>query len=496
MGSLELLFDDKEIWNKQRKIIENTIVIIALMIVANILGAFFFAGYLLTKPMARVIEGVKKIADGDYDNPLEPVAQQDLNTIIDEVNSMAKQIGAKTVQLVQSEEQAYIGQKLAEKAKKSVREFLDNSGQGFLSFGADLLVDYEYSSECEHIFKQTIAKKNISELLYGEDKDGKTLFAKNIYRIFNESNVFRQNLYISLLPSEFSIATQNIQAEYKIVNNRMMLILTDVTLQKKLENEIDSERKKLKFVVTTVRESQDFFEIINDFKQFCEFHLPALLSSDNDMSEELILEELYRQVHTFKGLFGQQGFLELPKMLHDMETKLNNFQKNPNEFHTLLKNDPIANDIFGLKNVTQLLNDDLKIIDEYIGGDFLENQGNVIIGFKQADKLYNQAKQIFNMDDPFEMKEVRQLLSEIISMRQINLKNILRNHMKNAYGLAERLGKKIFKNDVEGDNVFVESTKYVPFFKTLVHVFRNSIDHGIETIDERDEHGKSEIAQL
>jgi two-component system chemotaxis sensor kinase CheA len=45
------------------------------------------------------------------------------------------------------------------------------------------------------------------------------------------------------------------------------------------------------------------------------------------------------------------------------------------------------------------------------------------------------------------------------------------------------------------EDIFV-SDNMKPFIKTLVHIFRNSVDHGIESVDERLQNGKDEKATI
>ncbi len=73
-----------------------------------------------------LVQPLWRIAGGDYSHTLEPVAQMDLNAIVDEVNLMAAQIDAKTKRLVHSEEQARLGQVAAEAATRFKSEFLAN----------------------------------------------------------------------------------------------------------------------------------------------------------------------------------------------------------------------------------------------------------------------------------------------------------------------------------------------------------------------------------
>ena len=61
--------------------------------------------------------------------------------------------------------------------------------------------------------------------------------------------------------------------------------------------------------------------------------------------------------------------------------------------------------------------------------------------------------------------------------------------------LAERQGKRI---DVQiiGDEIKVNTDKYTNFINTSVHLFRNMVDHGIETEDERVDKEKSQKGNI
>jgi CheY-specific phosphatase CheX len=56
--------------------------------------------------------------------------------------------------------------------------------------------------------------------------------------------------------------------------------------------------------------------------------------------------------------------------------------------------------------------------------------------------------------------------------------------------LAQRLEKNIEPMVVQSDDIFI-SDNFKPFLNSLVHVFRNCVDHGIESSEDRIEKGKS-----
>jgi PAS domain-containing protein len=111
---------------------------------------------------------------------------------------------------------------------------LDSSAQGFLAVDQDLIIDPEYSKVCDNIFEQPVAGLNIAELLFEGNKTQIANLHKNIARIVEEEDEFVQDLYLCLLNDEYQIKQKNIEIEFKsITNNRVVLILTDITRSKK-----------------------------------------------------------------------------------------------------------------------------------------------------------------------------------------------------------------------------------------------------------------------
>lgn len=127
-----------------------------------------------------------------------------------------------------------------------IRNLLDNSNQGFLTFGRDLIVDREYSSECTKLFGQKIANMNILDLLHRENSEQNYIFNLVINDIFDEKDEEIKLSYLQKLPSLLIINDKYVNVNYKIINyeegmkdsESIMLILTDITEKKRAEDEI------------------------------------------------------------------------------------------------------------------------------------------------------------------------------------------------------------------------------------------------------------------
>lgn len=398
---------------------------------------------------------------------------------------------------------------VAEEASRAKSEFLDNSGQGFLSFGEDFIVDPEYSLECETIFEQHIGGKNISGLLFADKEVTlKKSFQRTVGLILNEPLDLKQELYLSLLKPSYLVGDLHIKAEYILLeNHKMMLILTDISREKKLEQDVVVERNRLKFVIAAVRESKDFFTIIEEFNNFKVKSLPELFSRHQHFPKEL-LSEIYRAVHTFKGLFGQQEFIKFPEWLHFMESRIAEM---------------ISSETVSIDRIEQLISDfqneaildqDLGIIRTFLGDQFMERKGGVLISTELAANIGWMARKLLNavgappsgeVDDPAQnpLKEIREpasdlrkILVQASQIRHVNLKTLLNSHVDGVVRLSQRLGKQISPFKVEGVDIWVDPDRFTPFIRSLVNVFRNAVDHGVETPEERIEAGKSEVAAI
>lgn len=376
-------------------------------------------------------------------------------------------------------------------ARAKISALLDNSGQGFLSFGRKLLVDEEYSRECGKIFGAPIGGLPINVLLYPAEKAGQNNFARNITRILSEPDSFKRDLYISLMPSEFLLRGKYLRAEYKLLgDDKLMLILTDITGQKELEQGIRQERRRLKLIVSAVRDTLDFFEILKDLDELKGRKLKDLPECGAPRPD--IVAELYRSIHTLKGLFQQMDFIHLPAALHNLETRLSAFKQSAKD----------GLDFAALKAVcdsseldrAQLK--DLAVIEEALGADFLIQRGRIAITREQAFGLEALSKRLVASGACGLDCEDLALLRGLSIIRHINLKTLLSGCPKAARQLAERLGKDIYPFSIEGDDVLVDPDRFGNFSKAFIHVFRNALDHGIESPDERSAMGKDETGKI
>lgn len=370
----------------------------------------------------------------------------------------------------------------------AIKNLLDNAGQGFLTFGSDLLISEEHSLQCVHIFRSPIGGKNFLELM---EKHASAEFLEIMDEVFR--NVFtagknlQQKVYLSLLPGEFCIYNKSVAVEYKVILHggckRMMLVLTDITDKKELENKMEQERRNLTLVVRALSQQAEVNEAFEDFAQFVRQDAPRLVW--DAASTATALAELFRAMHTFKGDFAQLGLHNTADRLHELEDGLAELCDTADTCSMEQLEELVA-----CWDPAEIMAEDKAVIVKALGKSFFETEERFLIS---KAKLMELERRVAKVLPKAEREAVLPLIS---NLRRRNVKELLKIHEDNINTLALRLGKALGPLAVSGDDVLVNKDDYQKFFKTLTHVFRNMVDHGIEAPDERLENGKHEQGRI
>ncbi|MEN6460548.1 MAG: ATP-binding protein [Syntrophomonas sp.] len=376
-----------------------------------------------------------------------------------------------------------LGTNLAlENRSTQIKDIFDNVGQGFLSFGPDLLIHNEYSNECSKIFGFSPKNQSLAQLIYPDYEQSEfleTLFIK-ILALEDKGKI---DLYLSLLPSEAEINNRCISLEYRVVNGYFITILTDITERRLLEAEMEEEKTTLRMLVKAIVYYDTFIECIEDFKDFADYKLYEILDAAYSVDKKV--NEVYRNIHTFKGNFSQFDTLNIVKKLHNMETVIGQVRDNNS-----LTDEKSLRETMQQFDMKKWLEADMKIITNFLGEEFWKNKDTFKVDKQRLDEIEEK------MLEFLPRKEYASLLPYIRKLRYKSFKEMLKCYPEYVLQLAERLGKSIHPFIIEGDDILVDNDYYHSFARSLIHVFRNMVDHGIEYMDERITLGKSEMGSI
>jgi len=363
-------------------------------------------------------------------------------------------------------------QKHAEKLHKEVNNLLNNAGQGFLSFDKSLKIKKSFSKECLNIFKcNDIYEKDISILLFENDIVKKNLFIDGCQRVVSCENKIIKDMFLSLLPKTHNIHNIDISIEYKLLeDDKFMLIITNITEKIILEKELAYQHKIQKMIISAASYKNDFLEVVEEFRDFL----------STPPTQKIVF---LRELHTFKGIFSQKEMVHLPISIHKLETTLHNIEVENNSFIDLIDNADLEN----------TLEKDIALISTVLGDKFFKETKKLSINKESIIHLELELK---NLQDTKNFDLIPQLLERIRKFKYESIFDMLNIYPIAVKQMGQKLNKEIYPMQIVGDETLKVPTFVKPFVNSLIHVFNNCVEHGIEDIETRVVNQKDEIGQV
>ncbi|NOQ32063.1 MAG: response regulator [Helicobacteraceae bacterium] len=365
-----------------------------------------------------------------------------------------------------------------------VTNMLDNIDDGFLTFNKDLIVNTSYSRRCLDILNhKDIGNLNISEVIFSNDESVKEIFDYAYSELLNTNDELSKDLFLSLLPTEHYNNNNNIfTIKYKILpNDECLVLLSDVTEQRALEKDIKHEQQMQKMIIANAIHKKDSIELKNNFLIFLDT-LNKLFLNYNDVT----LVDLKRDLHTFKGLFAQKEMLYVTDAIHKIETQIENENFKLDEESAFIKNE--LNEVFSK---------DLKIITEILGDDFFDDTDRINVEVAKIDSIQFQIETVAKRCTiPANKGILIDLVNNVLKLKEqpfIEMLNVYPTTVKN---IAIRVEKELYPLEIQGDKKLLVPEIFKEFTDSLVHVFRNAIDHGIEDFEQREFLGKDLTAHI
>lgn len=359
-----------------------------------------------------------------------------------------------------------------------VNNLLNNVAQGFLSFDENMIIEKSFSKECLNIFKlDNIYGKNISDILFTNDSEKKDLFYEGIVNILSSDDDMIKEMFLSLLPNEHIVNSQDIKIEYKLLsNNKFMLVLTDMTTTKKLEKQIKEQNQIQKMIVLIASNKNDFIELKFDFENFIA----------NPVED---LQLLLRELHTFKGVFAQKEMLRIVDAIHNLESQINISNNEKTSIVDILK-------LFKNSDLKNIFKEEVDTINSILGDEFLSSNLSLNVNCETLNSMEVKLNNILKYVEIDHQTEFQHILCDLEKFKYETVHKMLYIYPSLVKQMSQKLGKEIYTLEIVGDKRLSVSDKFKPFMKSLVHLFNNCVDHGIEDIETRALNEKDEIGTI
>ncbi len=364
----------------------------------------------------------------------------------------------------------------------AIRDLLDNTGQGIFSFDKDFIIQKYASRATQSIFGQSITGEHAADLMF----PGKSSAIKGYFDVAFESGG-KLRLVKDVLPTELKREKQFYDISYRWISpakttpGRIMVILTDVTVKRKLEKILEKDELRNQKIIPIAKDRYGFLRFYNGIQDQAN-HIRETLKTD---PSELSIDELSRFFHTIKGGTAAYGLHKIAELAHTVESMLE--EKNTTDGG--LTKTIIKEINYQLDKMQNLFKEELQEVGDLIPKELLQVSRSAFYTISE-DKV-KQVEQL--VSDQF--GENRELGDAINNLRKQPLRNLMKKIISDAKDLAYQQGKQV-EVHYSGERMEIIHAPYEKFFSNLIHLIRNSIDHGIESPVARKQAGKPEYGQL
>ena len=381
---------------------------------------------------------------------------------------------------------------------KSIFDFVHH---GIFTINNELKVDGEYSVYIEKIFEtKNIEGKSFIDLLFvnsnlGTDKIDQI---KSVVSSSMGESSFTFELNEHILPLNLSVKIKENQKNLEISWNtivdknediiKILVTIKDVTDLKMVQSQNEIKNRSIQILTQLLELDQGK---LKGFFDWCEINLNKglkILENDCDLSLNDV-KFIFRTLHTLKGTARMFSFEFIVDLVHKVEQKYADMLKNT--IHKYSDKQDLLRDLLSV----------IKSVNEY--RDSYQKKLHVVAGSNRSEiQSYKKVSEIIlsmkdYIEDESKLKENYTQVYNIVHQNCFDtFENLTRQVVNSLFSIASGLGKQGVNVNFSCNDVLFSKTEFKFLEDVLLHCFRNSIDHGIESPEIRREKGKNEVGAI
>lgn len=345
-----------------------------------------------------------------------------------------------------------------------------NALEKILFFGSPLSADI-----------QDQVKVALSSII-GEDA---MMFDFNGHLLIHEMELVTENGLRKIVHMDWSPITS---AEGVV--DKVLLIIEDVTELRQLELEAHHQKEELDLIAQIIKVA------IGKFNEFITSSLRyvsdsrTLIEAAPGYSADSVAA-LFRNMHTIKGNARTYQFNFITEVAHEVEQHYDQMRKDP---ESPWDRNALLQELDTVQTAIQryvLINED-KLGRKGRAGDLLTTRGS-FVSTAELDELRELTHDIAQVSN---IAPVMLLQNKIARLGHVPLSRLIDGALDSLSALAKELGKPTPNLQVEGGDIAFVTAFAEALKSSLIHIMRNSMDHGIETPAVRIAAGKPEQGTL
>lgn len=369
-------------------------------------------------------------------------------------------------------------------ANRMLSAIMNSLGQGFLVFDAEGTCSDIFTKACEDVLESLPAGKKIWEVLR-LDKANIEQFKMWIQAVFGEALPFES--LIELAPNRYSHS----EGRYVTINfypirsdddklSNLVLVATDRTREHEAELALAKEQQYIQMVLKVIKGRDQFGQFLASAR-----NLIQKLKNDLVLPvEKFDFSSAFRTLHTLEGEAGLFSAMTIRQKSRSCQEILEPFKRgevfDPKQMFTDLKQS--IEELDGA--YAEFLSAHRELLDVLRVGD----TRNVEVSLP---KLLGFAKLLDESPTPL---FIRERFSEDLFKQPLS--SYIRHYGEVAQHVAQVQGKRINPVEFKCDDVRVPPGHIDGLVASMVHVFRNAADHGIEDPNLRRELNKPEMGNI
>lgn len=464
----------KNAFKAAQELIKRSFFVGMIILGATIIFSLIFSTR-LTKPILSLYKATQSFSSGDLNSKVHINTSDELKTLGEGFNSMIDQIGAlledqkKMILKLEDYNQnleRMVSERTAElqEANNFIEAMINSLNQGLLVFDQNLNIASTYTKSCNDIFQMEIENKTYGDIL-GLDDSKKAILKKGVDLVYSEKLPFKSSTKLinqdRIIGDSFEDTNfKHIALEYFPMRNKendslthIVVVATDKTEEVKAVEAFKAKEAYVNMITKLVGNKKQFMNYLSDVRKSLKIIADEL--EKETPNPDLIL----MQYHTINGGSGTYSAMKLQKTARSNEQKIID-QKDAGK----LSNKDLFKDYNYCVEVYKELQEE---INNVLGN----NVNTLEIDKKVIDVLSEKIRQQVDrqtyhyFEEQFYHEPVESYVSEYINLTKT---------------VARKTGKKIYPLDIQGGDIRIPPLKIDSFFSSLVHLFRNCVDHGIE----------------
>lgn len=422
----------------------------------------------------------------------DPKSLEDLKSFSDNLQSFLQAVDMYYEQL---DDRALLAQQSAEMSENELAEsnvrltqlnqlfetMVNSLGQGFFIFDRDGFCLATYSKACESLLEGNPSGQHLADTLrIAADK--RDTFCDWIRLLFEDVIDFED--LIEVAPKLFPNTQQRVVSlEYKPVRQNdgklemVVVIATDRTAESKARRDAKRMEAFATLMVSILKDKERFRRFVAAARQIFREIYSALKGSEFNYER---LADVKRNLHTMKGAAAAFGVAQVSDEIHILEAKLNDESDLKKVKFRLMTSVPEIDRMF-----EGLLDEYRDILAEFLD----EREPSRTVPIATLEEFAARIRKL----GPEGIRIHFDFMEEVVA---VPMRRIFAEFDTAMQQVATKLGKKVAPMKFIGDEVSVMPESIDAFRASLIHIFRNIADHGIESEIIRDQRGKPLAGQV